>query len=294
MNPRVSVIIPVFNRAAYIGATIDSVLAQTCGDFEIIAIDDGSTDGSRAIVDGYGERVRVLEHPGRANRGQSAAINLGLTAARGDFIAILDSDDLWLPNKLALQVAFLDSNPDVGLVYANGWAIDQNGKKLYDIYGADHQELSDPARVLLDCYFFLPTNSLVRRAVIAGAGEFDETLRAAQDHDMAVRIAERTRLAYLPEKLFCYRRHPGSISHGRADVRWRLGFVILEKARARFPYPARILRRRRAVLHFRLAQCAVENRRWFSGASHALAAFLLDPLRSLQVVLGRERIRSPH
>lgn len=294
MTPRVSVVIPVFNRERYVGATITSVLEQTYSDVEILAVDDGSTDGSREVLNSFGHRIRVLEHPGRANRGQSASLNLGLREARGEYVGMLDSDDLWLPRKLELQVGYLDSHPDVGLVYGNGWAIDEHDRKLYPIYEPAHVESSDPCRVILDCYFLVPNNSLVRRSVVERAGPFDENLRAAQDHDMAIRIAEITRLAYINEPVFCYRRHPDSISARRADVRWTNGFKIVEKARQRYRYPANVLRQRRAVLHFRLGQCHLENKRLLKASSHFLCALLLNPGRALGVLLGREPISSPH
>ncbi len=292
--PRVSVVVPVFNRGQYIREAIDSVLAQTFRDLEIIAVDDGSTDGSRAVLDSFGEAIRVIEHPNRANRGQSASINLGLRAARGEFIAILDSDDVWLPEKLAIQLGYLDAHPETGLVYGNGWAIDETGRRRYPIYGPEHREDSDANRVLLDCYFFLPTNSLVRAGIMRKAGFFDESLRAAQDHDMAIRIAEITRLAYVNESIFYYRRHSDSISVKSADRRWRNGFLILNKAAARHPYPASVIRKRRAVLHFRLGQCEAKSRRFARALSHFMLAALLDPHRALAVLTGKQAVTSPN
>lgn len=290
----VSVVIPVYNRERFVEETLDSVFRQTWPHLEVIAVDDGSTDGSRAILESFGNRLRILEHPGRTNRGQSAALNLGLHAARGDYVALLDSDDFWLPEKLALQVDFLDRNPDIGLVYCNGWAVDESGRPLYRIYEPGHREFSRPERVLKDCYFLLPNNALVRMDVMRRAGLFDETLRAAQDHDMAIRIAEITRIAYIDVDVFRYRRHPDSISRKRADLRWRNGFHIVRKASTRYPYSRRDLRARTAVLHFRLGQCHLERRELLSAGWHFMGALARDPLRAVRVLLGREQISSPH
>lgn len=292
--PKVSVVIPVFNRVRYVGETVTSVLNQTWSNVEIIAVDDGCTDGSREVLESFRERIKVLEHPGRVNRGQSAALNLGLRSASGKYVALLDSDDFWLPEKLAVQAGYLEEHPDVGLVYCNGWAIDADGRPLYRIYEPGHQEHSRPERVLRDCYFLLPNNSMVRMDVMRRAGFFDESLRAAQDHDMAIRVAELTRLAYLDADTFRYRRHPDSISRTRADLRWRNGFRILEKAVARHPYPRDAVRARRAVLHFRLGQCHLEDRRLATAGWHFFGALLLDPVRAARVVFGRERVTSPH
>lgn len=292
--PQVSVIIPCYNREKYIAATIESVLAQTWPNIELIVVDDGCTDGSRAILESYGKRLILLEHPGRINRGQSAAINLGLRHCRGEYVAILDSDDMFAPDKIQKQVSFLLENPQIGLVYSNGHAIDENGNILYEFYDKNHKETSDPSKVLMNCYFLLPNNSLVRKEVFELAGEFDEKLRTAQDHDMAIRIAEVSKLGYLGEYLFFYRRHADSISHKNAKKRWENGFKILEAACQRYPYPRRTRNRRLAVLNFRLGQCYFEEKNLIKAGVHFVKAGFLDPSRSLNVILGRESLTSPH
>ena len=115
--PRVSVIIPTYNRADLLGEAIDSVLAQSYQDFEMIVADDGSTDETAMVASKYGDKVRFLALP---HRGQPAAPrNAGIAAATGEYISFLDSDDLYLPDKLALQVPALDENPKVGMVYSS-------------------------------------------------------------------------------------------------------------------------------------------------------------------------------
>ena len=292
--PRVSVIIPCFNRAEYLSETICSVLEQTYRDFELICVDDGSTDNTRDVLDRFAGQITVLEHPGRVNKGQSAAINLGLAAATGEFIAVLDSDDLWTSGKLDEQVAYLDAHPEIGIVYGNGEAIDANGTSLYKIYPPGHVERNEVGDLLLDCYFLLPNNSLVRTSLYTEAGNFDESLRAAQDHDMVLRLAELGNVAYVDRQWFRYRRHPDSISHRKAPVRWRNGFRILDAAARRYPYSAEVVRRRRAVLRFRLGQCYLENRQFVSAIINFVWSGLLDPKRALGVLLGKERVSSPH
>lgn len=293
-TPSVSVVIPVYNRGKFVGETIQSVLAQSFRDFEIIAIDDGSTDNSLEVLRSFGDRVSVLQHPNGENRGQSAAINLGLRRARGKYIAILDSDDLWMPEKLEILVGFLESHPDVGLVYSNGQWVDEEGNSKGVIYGPNHTETSDPSKVLLNCYFALPSNSVVRREAFERAGEFDETLRTAQDHDMAIRIAEVARLAYVDRVLWSYRRHGASVSKRSGERRWQIGFYILEKARKRYPYPPSVIRKRRAVLNFRLGQLAKEREAWHKFLWHMAVAGVLDPPRAIGVLLKQEMVSSPH
>lgn len=294
VEPKVSVIIPAYNRESYIRQTVDSVLGQTYQNIELIVVDDGSSDGTRQILEQYGNKLLLLEHEQRANKGQSAAINLGLKKAVGHYVAILDSDDYWHPDKIKIQVEFLEQNPDVGLVYGNGEGVNADGEYLYDIYSDSHYEENKPANVLMDCYFLVPNNALVRKSVFDEVGGFDESLRSAQDHDMAIRIAEVTKLAYINYKWFYYRRHGQSISQKNANLRWNNGFIILEKAIKRYPY-SRITRlKRKAVLHFRLFQCAIEKNNYIKALFHVVLSGLYDPLRALKVLSGNEKITSPH
>jgi len=290
---RVSVLIPLYNRKAYIRETIESVLVQDYPDVELIVVDDGSTDGGDKEVEQYAAegKLTLLRHPDRINKGQSAALNLALACARGEFVAVLDSDDLFMPGKLAAQVSFLQANPDVGLVYGNGKGVDRNNKFLYEINYDHRSEESDPGAVLLDCYFLLPQNSLVRRSVYDQVGDFDETLRSGQDHDMLIRIAEITQLAHIPVDLFRYRRHSDSISAKSTETRWRCGLRILAKAQDRYPYKPSVIRRRRAVVNFRLAQSLFYSRkRRLEALVRMLYAGLLDPARAFRVLAGQEKV----
>lgn len=292
--PEVTTIIPCYNRVDYIDLTLESVLSQTYSPIKIVVVDDGSTDGTRAVLERYKDKITILEHPNRVNKGQSAAINLGLRQAHSKYIAILDSDDLWVPEKIEKQVSYLEEHKDVGLVYGNGFAIDEQGKEIYKYYPHQHVERNNPEDVLLNCYFLVPNNSLFRRSAIEKAGEFDERLRAAQDHDMAIRMAEVTRLAYVDEVVFYYRRHRDSISHKSAKLRWCNGFIILRKAANRYPYTRKVIRKRKAVLHFRLGQCFVEEKKFGRALYHFLCAGCMDPMRSTEVIWGREKVSSPH
>lgn len=288
MSPLVSVIIPSYNRENYIAETIESVLNQTYDNIELIVVDDGSTDKSRNIIDSYGDKISILEHPGRINKGQSAALNLGISISQGEYIAFLDSDDLFAPDKIDKQVRFLEENSQYGLVYGNGDAIDENGEILYRLYENDHYEKSDPNLILLDCYFLLPNNSLLRKDVLASAGLFDESLRAAQDHDLLVRVAEVTKVAYINECLFFYRRHKDSISQRSAKLRWKNGYKILRKSQLRYPYRLSTLLGRLAVLNFRLGQCYKRDGKLFQAFSLFLAAGICDPIRAIKVLMRRE------
>ena len=291
--PLVSVVIPAFNRARYIDRTIASVLTQSYPNLELIVTDDGSSDGTAQRLEAYERRgqLTLLRHPGSANRGQSASLNLALEHASGEYISVLDSDDMFAPRKLEILVNYLEQHQDVGLVYSNGYAVDECDEILYEIHSPDHEETNDPNRLLMDCYFLLPQNALVRRSVFDQAGRFEEAFRSAQDHDMLLRIAEVTRMAYIPDHLFYYRRHGDSISSKRQDVRWKTGFEILRRAAKRYPYRPETIRKRRAVLHFRMAQVYMQRGQWLRAVPHLSMAGALDPKRSFSVLSGRETVR---
>ena len=287
--PKVIVIIPSYNREKYIRTTIDSTLSQTYGNIEVVVVDDGSTDRSREILESYGKRIRLLEHEERANRGQSAAINLAMRSTGGEYVAILDSDDIWTVDKIEKQVDYLERHPDIGIVYGNGYAIDEDGKILYKLIPPGHREENDPSRMLLECHFNIPSNALVRRSAFDRTGEFDETLRSSQDHDMAIRLLEVTKAAFLDEPVWYYRRHPDTQSTKHTKRRWVNGFIILDKACRRHPYAWSVRRRRLAVLHFRLAQCLASEREYLPAVKNFLLSGIFDPARAVKVLLGTEK-----
>jgi len=212
----VSVIMPNFNGARFLGEAIGSVLAQTYRPVELIVVDDGSTDGSRQAIGRYGDGVTLiaLAHTGLPGRVR----NRGLLAARGGLVAFLDSDDLWLPEKLALQVAYLEARPEVGLVHSNLQVIDGAGRYVRDIFlgCAGSRGLSDddpePSFVqLLNGDSGVWTSSvLVRRHVLDRVGGFDETLTVAEDYDLWIRIAREFRIGFVPDALAKHRKHGGN------------------------------------------------------------------------------------
>jgi glycosyltransferase involved in cell wall biosynthesis len=290
---KVSVLIPLYNRTLYIQEAIESILQQDYNNIEIIIVDDGSTDGGDKIVESFVAtgKVSLYRHPNNENKGQSASLNLALSVASGEYIAVLDSDDLFMPGKLRAQVEFLCAHPDVGLVYGNGKGINAQGREIYDINYDEREEKSDPNNILLDCYFLLPQNSLVRADIYKAAGNFDERLRSGQDHDMLIRLSEHTKIAHQSVDCFRYRRHGDSISAKGGETRWRCGLIILEKAKQRYPYRAETLRRRRALVNFRLAMALIQNKKnYFEVCWRLLLAGLLDPVRAVSVLLGREKV----
>lgn len=181
--PKVSVVIPTYNRAKYICEAIDSVLAQTYKDHEIIVIDDGSTDNTKELLNKYETKIKYIY---QENKGISAARNAGIKVAKGEYIAFLDSDDLWLSEKLKVQVKALEENKEIGLVYSSMSRIDSSGK----FWGmCPSTPAGDNCYDLLISESHYPTPTiLVRKECFEKAGLFDETMKGIEDLDWCYRI----------------------------------------------------------------------------------------------------------
>lgn len=197
--PQVSVIIPMYNSAATIARAIESVLAQTAGEVEIVCVDDGSTDRSAAIAHGYGERVRVLT---QSNRGPSAARNAGARASSGELILFLDADDLLRPAMLARCAGELRANHDCVLAYTNAEIVDDCGRVLRAsmVSGA---RAYPPAmeELLAQIWPIVPSTAVIRRSAFDAAGGFDETLRSCEDIFFWLLAREQGRFIYIAEVL---------------------------------------------------------------------------------------------
>ena len=220
--PTVSVIIPTFNRAGYIADAIQSAQAQDHCDVEIIVADDGSTDNTAEIVAQFAPRTVYMRLP---HRGQPAATrNGGLCAARGEFVAFLDSDDLFLPGKLALQLAAFSAHPEAALVYANGYFFrDRPDEPLgYLLDGLPVPSGHIFAELLRGNFVFTPA-VLVKRACLDVVGRFDERpdFFAVEDYDLWLRIAGQFPVVYTPGNVAAVRRHGKSISSDIAALRRR-------------------------------------------------------------------------
>jgi len=200
-NPTVSVIIPTYNRAHLVGRAIRSVLNQTYQDFEIIVVDDGSTDNTEEVVKGFNDdRIRYIWHD--ENRGGAAARNTGIKAAQGEYIAFLDSDDEWLPEKLEKQVkAFEDALPDVGVVYTDFRRLDKRGDKELRFAKVMREVSGDIHRDLLEGNFIGTPTALVRRECFDKVGMFDERLPRLQDWELWIRISKYYHFKCLDEPL---------------------------------------------------------------------------------------------
>ena len=214
MNPRVSVIIPAYNAAVYLPYAIESVIAQTYDAWEIVLVDDGSTDGTLAVADGYRERLGDrLQYIHQENRGLPAARNTGIRAARGEYIALLDADDVWLPQRLERGVPALDADAQAGLVHARVMRINAEGALIGQL-AVDPKTMSGwIARNIYTrrAHIVCPT-VMFRRICLEKAGCFDESLRATEDRDLWFRIAQYYKIVFLDEVLAYYRLSPNSMT----------------------------------------------------------------------------------
>lgn len=201
--PRVSIVIPVYNGANYMREAIDSALAQTSGDIEVIVVNDGSRDGGATaeIARSYGDRIRYIE---KENGGVSTALNRGIAEMRGQWFCWLSHDDRYLPAKTATQLAFLDRNPEVRIVGCDFQLIDEQGNVT-----GEHRE---PLRIvrsgleLISSWIF-GCGLMIHRSALEGAGLFNESNRTTQDLEMWFRLLERNPIHLMPEVLAQFRQH---------------------------------------------------------------------------------------
>jgi glycosyltransferase involved in cell wall biosynthesis len=231
--PLVSVLISAFNSSRFITATIESVLRQTLTDFEILVLDDGSTDDTVERVEAFRDpRIRVSRYP---HRGAPAVLNAGLASARGRYVALLDHDDLWLAAKLDRHVAAFEAHPSAAATFSWSALIDEHDRPI--TVHTTHWRGPIGFRQLLQDYVIGPSSSLVlRRSDVERAGGFDVQLPRCHDFDLTLRLAfpDANGVVAVPETLTLYRRHTGQMSRDwRAMCReWN---TVLDKCRALAP-----------------------------------------------------------
>jgi glycosyltransferase involved in cell wall biosynthesis len=262
--PKVSVIIPAYNVAPYIGETLDSVFAQTFADYEVIVINDGSPD-TEDLERALERFIHCINYIKQKNCGASAARNTGLRAARGEFVAFLDADDLWLPNYLNEQIKFiLERNCDLVCADAEVFGESSHEENSYmESLMADAPPTGDVTFLgLLSAGQSLITSGVVvRRERVLEVGLFDEALRNSQDFDLWLRLARHgTRMAYQRQTLLRYRSRDNSLSGDEVNVH-RRELRVLEKVErlydlspAERPEVVSVIERRRAVLEFELGK----------------------------------------
>lgn len=223
-TPLVSVIIPAYNQAHYLGQAVQSALAQTRPDLEVLIVDDGSTDTTAAVARAFGdERVRYLH---QANRGLSGARNTGLRQARGAFLTFLDADDAFLPDKLAVLLAEFERGPDLGLLAGQAIPIDQHGQRVGRLF--DRGLPDDVSQLALGNPLHVGS-VLLRRAWQERVGEFDENLRSYEDWDLWLRLARAgCPMRFVAQPVSLYRFHPAQMTRDGRQMT-TANFAVLDK-----------------------------------------------------------------
>ena len=277
-RPLVSVVMIFFDEAKFIREAIESVLAQAYSNWELLLVDDGSTDESATIALNFARenpgKMRYLEHPGRANRGTAASRNLGIRHAGGRYLTFLDADDVWFPHTLEEQVAILETTPQVAMVYGPlQWWYSWTGKAedaardYVEQLGVTADTIIDPPAlvpVILEDKGAVPSGFLVRRETLQAVGEIDESFRTEyEDQVLCVKICLREAVFAASRVWYRYRQHPDScvaVGMRTAEThRWRSAFlqwVNQYLSEQRIEYPAvrsavrrELLRLRRPGLH---------------------------------------------
>lgn len=275
--PRISVIMPTYNRARFLGDAIRSVLAQTLTDFEVIVVDDGSTDNTSEIVRAFADpRVKYLRQD---NQGPAGARNNGIRASTGEYVSFLDSDDTFLPRKLEIQARALDLEYDLGLVAGGYEFIDEGGRLLREERPWIGRPSLDLPTILLGGV--APVHAvMVRREWLDRVGSFDASFRAAEDMDLWYRLSlAGCRMDWVPATVCRYRIHRRNMSRSVRD-HYRALNAVLETVFARSDLPEQIRGRRDEIY---AQACLGEAGRLYGAgdiedAKGALrSALLLDP-----------------
>jgi glycosyltransferase involved in cell wall biosynthesis len=262
-TPRVSVIIPTYNRADLLSQTIQSVLDQTFRDFEVLIIDDGSTDDTEHVVRRVDDSRAIYIRQGHSGL-PAVARNRGLHHARGEYIAFLDSDDLWLSEKLAQQMQYMDAHPEVGLSYTNTYRFTADPER-HDPRPVLRSETAHSGHAFARLYGqqVIPNLTvMIRSSVVERVGMFDEDIRlkANEDYEYWLRIAHHYPIGYLDRPLALYRQHPEGISKAAVATN-RAKLWLVEKLDRTYP-------------EF-VARHPAKRRRWLSKIHYGLGRGLL-------------------
>lgn len=319
-HPSVSVVIPLYNAGKYIEEAIQSVLAQTISGWDVWIVDDGSTDEgpdkAKKLAAVHPTRIHYLEHPNHENRGVSASRNLAIADSRGEFVAFLDADDLWEPDKLEAQAEILKSNPEVGLVYSSGIPIQADGRPwmpesnmepimriVYEDGGMPRVGYGPPdqAADLFDEFArhccLVTSSVMARRSLLERGGLFDSSMRDAEDWLLYTCVAFYSKCYFIARPLFRYRIHAQNASifnRGTELAQFRGSAVFLRKLAERLDEKDSRVKRalaenRRAVYGRALTRSeqAFRERRW-----KEMVEFVKFALSSFpEQVLGRRTAR---
>ncbi|MFA5038109.1 MAG: glycosyltransferase [Candidatus Omnitrophota bacterium] len=258
----VDIIIPVFNGSKYIAEAVESALGQTYIEKEIFVVDDGSTDNTKQVLSKYEDKIRYIY---QENRGVAAARNAGIQAGNGEYIAFLDSDDIWFPDKLEKQIAVLEKNQLAGFVYCDNYFVDGERRQLEEYY---YKVLLKRGHIVSDLFwsYFIMTPSLVmRRACLNKIGYFNERLKVSEEYDFFLRLAFWFEAEVVKEKLWERRVYENSLSRQDFILDGETDLTILKNFVKSYPSFARnykkMIAKRFADYHYEFAyRCRKKGR----------------------------------
>jgi glycosyltransferase involved in cell wall biosynthesis len=281
-KPAVSVVIATYNRAKFLTETIESILQQSFQDYELLVVDDGSTDDTKRSLKPYETRLRYLH---QENRGPSAARNLGVRHALAPWISIQDSDDLCTPNHLQCLYGYIKDHADCGMVFANGaylggpehnrdWIIPTSKSRRLVTEGVQLMDLFEKSIVRLQA-------ALISKAAYEAVGGHDESLRICMDLDLAFRLFMNFPITYLDQVVFLYRRHEGNIGRNE-ELRLSENIRVIEKLLRAYPHARQKLgpktvARRLAYRYYRLAKGRRKRKEGIRAADALSQAIALCP-----------------
>ena len=281
--PSVSIITPTYNRAEYLKEAIESVLSQTFQDWELIVVNDGSTDHTVEVLNAYTMRDRRIRSIHKENSGISEARNTALAIATGKYIAFIDDDDRWLPEKLEMQVKLMDSKPEVGFCYVRF----QIYKKVEDrlekgtlfppFLATKFEELFDA--------FIAPSAAIFRKTCLDQAGWFNVQYNRCEDFDLWLRVGQITQIAPIDEVgafTVMDERHRGIDNE---ILSWKMGIKFIKRIKLtpQCSYYRPFLKTHIAKRHYWIAREDLDHQRYWSAAIHFAKAILEDPLIGLSV-----------
>lgn len=229
LMPQVSVLIPTYNYARYVGYAVNSVLEQSYPNVEIIVVDDGSTDNTRDVLKSYASRIHYIY---QENGGTGSALNTGIVAAAGKYICWLSSDDVFYPDKVARQVQLMESRPELGFSYTSFCVIDAQGQWQYDVQSPYYPERKEMVQKLMEGCFINGSSVMMSRAALDTVGLFDEAMGMVHDYDLWFRFLRWHPCGFLDEILLGYRWHG---ENGSFHV--QPGFVTPARERAKLLFP---------------------------------------------------------
>jgi glycosyltransferase involved in cell wall biosynthesis len=282
----VSIIIPNYNQTHYISDAIHTALNQTFHSFEIIVVDDGSTDNSHEVVSRFGNQVRYIY---QKNQGLAGARNTGIRAATGDFVGLLDADDTWVPDYLERMIALASQYPLATVYYCSAQCMDTSGRELPQILGGPPVPPDQIYHALLRANFLIPSTILMRRSAVIEAGLFDQNLRSCEDWDLWLRISPGQMIVGTSECLVRYRVHGNSLSTNPSGMQQATRKVIekhfgsddgLERTWTK--------EKRRAyggVYRYHLLTSVQRQNDWQAAANYLCRALQVDPTLSADLDL---------